>query len=171
MAQGKRARLLVITLRTILCAAAFFGQTAIADDVLSPLVAIPIASPNPVLGADNKIHLPYEIVLVNMAAGSVSLKKIETLDADSDVVLGTLEGDGLAQMIKLNGGANGCRPASRWLGHLVHGRDARWERPHAEGAKTALRDRGDQRANRRFSWRPRSRAAAAARHHLYWRCY
>ena len=43
-----------------------------------------------------------------MAAGSVSLKKIETLDADSDVVLGTLEGDGLVQMIKLNGGATGA---------------------------------------------------------------
>jgi hypothetical protein len=54
---------------------------AVADDVLSPLVGIPVTSPNPVLGADNKTHLPYEIVLVNMASGSVSLRKIETLDA------------------------------------------------------------------------------------------
>jgi hypothetical protein len=81
---------------------------AVADDVLSPLVGIPVTSPNPVLGADNKTHLPYEIVLVNMASGSVSLRKIETLDADSGAVLGTLEGDGLAQMIRLNSGAKGA---------------------------------------------------------------
>jgi hypothetical protein len=99
---------IALAFTVMLGASAVWEQPAIADDVLSPLVAIPIASPNPVLGADNAIHFPYEIVLVNMASGSVSLKKIETLDADSGAVLGTLEGDGLAQMIKLNGGAKGA---------------------------------------------------------------
>jgi hypothetical protein len=74
--------------------------------VLSPLVGIPVATPNPVLGADDKTHLPYEIVLMNMAAGSVGLKKVETLNADSGAVLAILEGPGLAQMLRLNGGAN-----------------------------------------------------------------
>jgi hypothetical protein len=90
----------------MLSASAWWDQTAIADDVLSPLVAIPIASPNPVLGADDKTHLPYEIVLMSMAASSVGLKKVETLDADSGAVLGMLEGAGLAQMVRLNGGTN-----------------------------------------------------------------
>jgi hypothetical protein len=85
---------IALAFTVMLGASAVWEQPAIADDVLSPLVAIPIASPNPVLGADNAIHFPYEIVLVNMAAGSVSLKKIETLDADSDAVLGTLEATG-----------------------------------------------------------------------------
>ena len=90
----------------VLSASTWWQQTAIADDVLSPLVGIPVATPNPVLGADDKTHLPYEIVLMNMAAGSVRLKKVETLNADSGAVLDTLEGAGLAKMLRLNGGAN-----------------------------------------------------------------
>jgi hypothetical protein len=109
---------IALAFTVMLGASAVWEQTAIAEDVLSPLVAIPIASSNPVLGADNKTHLPYEIVLVNMAAGSVSLKKIETLDAESGAVLGTLEGDGLAQMIRLNGGAKGADLPAGGLGIL-----------------------------------------------------
>jgi len=52
-----------------------------AEEVVTPLVATPIASPNPVLGADDKVHLAYEMVLLNMAPGDIGLKKIETLDA------------------------------------------------------------------------------------------
>ena len=80
----------------MLSASAWWDQTAIADDVLSPLVAIPIASPNPVLGADDKTHLLYEILLANMASGFAEPEEIETLDADGGAVIGTLEGDGLA---------------------------------------------------------------------------
>ena len=78
-----------------------------AEDVVTPLVATPLTSPNPVLGADDKVHLAYEIVLVNMAPGDIGLKKIETLDAASGAVIGTIEGDGLAQMLKFNGGSKG----------------------------------------------------------------
>jgi hypothetical protein len=107
MAQGKRHHVLVLKLGMILGAAACYGQTVIADDVLSPLVATPIAAPNPVLGADDKTHLVYEIVLMNMGSTTVGLDKIETLDAISGTVLGTLEGEALAQMLRLNGGAKG----------------------------------------------------------------
>ena len=41
------------------------------DDVVSPLVVMPLISPDPVLGADGKVHLAYEIVLVNMAPGEI----------------------------------------------------------------------------------------------------
>ena len=71
--------------------------------MVSPLVATPIASPNPVLGADDKVQL----VLLNMAPGDIGLKKIETLDAGSGAVLGTMEGAGLAKMLRLNGGSKG----------------------------------------------------------------
>jgi hypothetical protein len=77
------------------------------DDVVSPLVVMPLISPDPVLGADGKVHLAYEIVLVNMAPGDIGLEKVETLDAASGAVLGTMEGDGLAQMLKFNGGNKG----------------------------------------------------------------
>jgi peptidase M23-like protein len=78
-----------------------------AEDVVSPLVATPLTSPNPVLGGDDKVHLAYEMVLLNMAPAAIELKKIETLDAASGAVIGTLEGDGLARMLKLNGGSKG----------------------------------------------------------------
>jgi hypothetical protein len=107
MAKFFRTRI-VVAFMIVLSASAWRSQTAIADDVLSPLVAISIATPNPVLGADNKTHLTYEIILMNMAAGSIGLKKIETLNAGSDAVLGTLEGERLTQMIRLNGGAKGA---------------------------------------------------------------
>jgi hypothetical protein len=107
MAQGKRYHWLVLTLGMILCAAACSARTAIADDVLSPLVATPIAAPNPVLGADDKTHLVYEIVLMNMGSTTVGLDKIETLDAIGGVSLSTLERKALAQMFRLNGGAKG----------------------------------------------------------------
>jgi hypothetical protein len=80
---------------------------ATAEDVLSPLVATPLTSPNPVLATDGKVHLAYEIVLMNLAPAEVTLKKVETLDAASGAVIGTLDGDGLAQMLKLNGGGKG----------------------------------------------------------------
>ena len=84
------------------------AETVSAGEVVSPLVATPIASPNPVLGSDDRIHLAYEIVLMSMASGKVTIEKVETLDAANGNVLGTLEGDALTQMLRLNGGAKGA---------------------------------------------------------------
>jgi hypothetical protein len=117
MAQSRRHHWLVLMLWVIL-AAGCSGQTAIADDVLSPLVATPIAAPNPVLGADDKTHLAYEIVLTNMGSTTVGLDKVETLDAISGAVLGTLEAEALAQMLRLNGGSKGTELPSGGSGVL-----------------------------------------------------
>jgi hypothetical protein len=68
---------------------------------------MPIAPPNPVFGSDDKIHLAYELVLMNMAPGAVTVEKIETLDAESGAVVGTLDGEGLAKMFRLSGGGKG----------------------------------------------------------------
>ena len=69
------------------------AQETEPEEVVSPLVATPIDLPNPVLSADDKVHF----VLLNMAPGDIGLKKIETLDAGSGAVLGTMEGAGLAK--------------------------------------------------------------------------
>src|SRR4029453_13069761 len=87
-----------------------------AAEVAAPLVATPIAPPNPVTGSDGKIHLAYEFMLVNMAPSAVSLEKIETLDAESGAVIGTLEGEGLERMVRLNGGAKGTSSPARGAG-------------------------------------------------------
>jgi hypothetical protein len=54
--------LLVVTLGLGLAALACGDMAAVAqeteaEEVVTPLVATPIASPNPVLGADDKVHL------------------------------------------------------------------------------------------------------------------
>jgi hypothetical protein len=96
-------------------AKAGLGQAA---EVAAPLVATPIAPPNPVTGSDGKIHLAYEFVLMNMAPGAISLEKIETLDAESGAVIGTLEGVGLEKMVRLNGGAKGTSVAAGGSGFV-----------------------------------------------------
>jgi Peptidase family M23 len=89
------------------------------EEVVSPLVATPLTSPNPVLGADDKVHLAYEIVLVNMGPGEIGLKKVETLDAASGAVLGTMEGDALAQMLKFYNGSKGTALPGAGSGMLL----------------------------------------------------
>src|SRR4051794_26247330 len=88
MAQSNHHHAVVLSLGMML--GSWYGQPAIADDVLSPLVVTAIAPPNPVLGADNKTHLAYEIVLMNMGSTTVGIEKIETLDATSGAVLNEL---------------------------------------------------------------------------------
>jgi len=88
------------------------------EELVSPLVVMPLTSPNPVLGADDKVHLAYEIVLVSMAPADIGLKKVETLDAASGAVLGTMEGDALAQMLKFNGGNKGTKHSGGGSGTL-----------------------------------------------------
>ena len=116
MAKGNRHHLLVLALGIILGANICYGQTA--NDVVSPLVATPITTPNPVLGADDKTHLAYEIMLMNMGSATVGLDKIDTLDAISGAVLGTLQGEALAQMLRLNGGAKGTELSAGGSGVL-----------------------------------------------------
>lgn len=99
-------------------ASAVRAETEQAEVVATPLVATPIAPPNPVLGSDGKIHLAYEIVLMNMAPSAVTVEKIETLDAHSGAAIGTLEGEGLAKMTRLNGGAKGTALAAGGSGFV-----------------------------------------------------
>ena len=133
------------------------AETGAAADVATPVVATPIAPPNPVLGADDKIHLVYEIVLMNMAPSAVAIERIETLDAESGAVIGTLDGDGLAKMMRLNGGGKGTDLAGGRLGLRVHGRDAREGRRRPEGRATPFRHRRGEGSQARRGGRSRPR--------------
>jgi Peptidase family M23 len=85
-----------------------------AEEALSPLVASVVAAPRPVLGADHRQHLAYEIMLTNPgSAGSasfaVTIAKVETIDPDRDVVVGTLDGSTLAEvMLRFRSGDPGA---------------------------------------------------------------
>jgi hypothetical protein len=77
-------------------------------EIVSPLVATPIAPPNPVIGADGRSHLVYEIVLMDIGGSAIALKKIEALDANGDAVLATLDGEALAKILRLTGNGKGA---------------------------------------------------------------
>ena len=76
--------------------------------VLSPLAFAPLAQPDPVLGADDKVHLAYEMQVLNASAASVALTSIETLDpVQDDAVLSTIDADTLPTMLHVAGGVDG----------------------------------------------------------------
>src|SRR5262245_53762983 len=84
------------------------GACADAPDVASPLVASPIASPEPVLGADGRIHLAYELLLVNMAQSPISIDSVAALNSVLDNrTVETLQGTSLAGALRANGGGSG----------------------------------------------------------------
>jgi hypothetical protein len=85
-----------------------------AEEALSPLLASVVAAPRPVLGADHRQHLAYEILLINAstlasAPFDVTLDTVEALDPDRDVVVGTLQGPALAEvMLRFRSGDPGA---------------------------------------------------------------
>src|SRR5882724_11182852 len=58
------------------------------------LVAWPIASPQPVLASDGKVHLVYELLVMNVSSSVMTLDRLETLDASKgDAVVNTKSGN------------------------------------------------------------------------------
>ena len=107
MAQSSLAFRRLLTGVAMLAAVAPALAESHAPEIVSPLVATPIAPPNPVLGADARRHLVYEIVLMDIGGSAIALKKIEVLDANGDAVLATLEGEALAKILRLTGAGKG----------------------------------------------------------------
>src|SRR5206468_10125300 len=74
-------------------------RIATSSEVLPPvawtsLVAWPIASPKPVLASDGKVHLVYELLVMNVSSSVMKLDRLETLDASKgDAVVNTKSGD------------------------------------------------------------------------------
>ncbi len=79
---------------------------AAAKDVLSPLVVEVIAAPKPVLGADRRVHLVYELKLANQSASFVTVNSVQAL-GPSKPVGGKLAGAGLDRVLRLDGGKEG----------------------------------------------------------------
>src|SRR2546423_4181040 len=59
------------------------GALRAPREVLTPLVATPLSSPHPVRGADNRVHLVYELFVINPTTSVMRLKKLQTLDASA----------------------------------------------------------------------------------------
>lgn len=69
----------------------FFSGQAISEPqqpdmpvAWTSLVAWPIASPQPVLCTDDKIHLAYELLVMNVSSSAMTLDRLDTLDGSKD---------------------------------------------------------------------------------------
>jgi hypothetical protein len=70
-------------------------------DQLTPLVGHVIAEPRPVLGADNRIHLVYELLLTNMFDAPATLDAVEVLNVSrGGALISRLDGPALARMTR-----------------------------------------------------------------------
>ena len=78
-------------------AAPLSGQSLKPNEIMGSIAARPLADAHPVLGADNRVHLAYELVVTNPSDLFVSLDKVEAVSPSGET-LGTVSGDALAQM-------------------------------------------------------------------------
>jgi hypothetical protein len=79
-------------------------------DVLSPLVLQVVAPPAPVTGADDRVHLAYELSIVNQSDQLVTISRIDVLDATRPgTVVDSLAGERLLPAVRINGRESGTR--------------------------------------------------------------
>lgn len=90
-------KLSALPLLTAFLGAPAGAQGVLPGEVYTFLLVSPVSAPNPVAGADGKVHLAYEILLTNASHLYVSLDKLESVDS-AGAVLATLEGDALVSM-------------------------------------------------------------------------
>src|SRR5690349_8323843 len=88
----------------ILVVPASLAQSLKSNEILSSITVRPISEPNPVLGADGRTHLAYELLVVNPTKLFVTLDRVEAVD-ESGHGLWSLEGDALAAMMETFGGS------------------------------------------------------------------
>src|SRR5215213_9522664 len=66
-------------------------------DTFTSLVASVLAPPQPVLGADDRIHLAYELFVTNPTPSTMTIEAVETLDpGEQNKVLARLDGTALS---------------------------------------------------------------------------
>jgi hypothetical protein len=77
------------------------------NDVLTGLIASPLATPHPVVAADGRRHLVYELQLINSTSAAVTLLEVQTVDPATGRVLATLRADAIAALMVPFGGPPG----------------------------------------------------------------
>src|SRR6201991_3853116 len=76
--------------------------------VLTPIAVSPIADIAPVLGADDRVHLAYELAVTNLSSEEVHLRSVTVLDGThGDATLSTLDADALGRLFRPAGDSPG----------------------------------------------------------------
>ena len=91
-------RIVLLTLALAGVTSPVSAQSLKSDEVFSSFAISTMNPPNPVLGADGRNHLAYELLVTNASRVFVTLDRIETVSAGK--TLATLEGEGLSAMIE-----------------------------------------------------------------------
>jgi hypothetical protein len=68
-------------------------------NVPSALIASPLASPHPVIAADGKRHLVYELQLINPTDLSVTVTGVRTVDPATGRLLATIDASTVASLM------------------------------------------------------------------------
>ncbi|MBD9372000.1 M23 family metallopeptidase [Rhizobium sp. ARZ01] len=97
-----RVQPMLVAALALLLAPAAAAQSLKPDEIVSSIAVRPVAVPNPVLGADGRVHLAYELMVVNPSRLFVTLDKVEAVDG-AGRSFWTLEGDSLATMVEAFG--------------------------------------------------------------------
>lgn len=97
---------LLVVLVALGAASPALAQSLKTDEVYSSIAAQPITAPNPVLGADGRVHLAYELYVTNPTKLFVTLDKVEAVDSAGQV-LASLEGAGLRVLQTVYAGTDG----------------------------------------------------------------
>jgi hypothetical protein len=100
---------ILTTLAAVVLATGSLAQSLKPDEVFSTIDIRPLSEPNPVAGADNLVHLAYELLVANASPYFVTLDKIEAVDGEGNV-LQSVEGEALAVMTKTYAGADAVMP-------------------------------------------------------------
>ncbi|MDI4666388.1 M23 family metallopeptidase [Xanthobacter autotrophicus] len=100
---------LLLTLAALAVASPALAQSLKSGEVFSSIAIEPITAPNPVLGADGRVHLAYELYVTNPSKLFVTLDKVEVVD-DAGRALAGLEGDGLGAMMTDYSGSDRTLP-------------------------------------------------------------
>jgi len=79
------------------------AQSLKSNEVLSSVVVRPLAVPHPVTGADDRVHLAYELLLSNSSKMFLTVDKVEAVDPGGRVLSG-IDGDALRKMTMLYSG-------------------------------------------------------------------
>ena len=87
--------------------------------VFTGLIASPLAKPHPVVGADGRSHLVYELQLINSTSAAVTVTKVETVDPATGRVLATLDADAIAALMFPFGAAPGSTLGAGSAGFIL----------------------------------------------------
>jgi len=100
---------MICVLAALATATPALAQALKSNEVLSSIAVAPISTPNPVLGADGRVHLAYELFVTNPSKQFVTLDKVEAVDPDGRPIYG-LDGDALGAMVSAYAGGGRTLP-------------------------------------------------------------